>query len=62
MWAVFKDRKQVSKSHSTKHAALTEAMEMGAAVTGSSDFPDHEPIVRTVSLVQGVEIKEIGDV
>lgn len=60
MFALFKDGEQVSKAHSTKFAAVIEAIEKGLATRSDHDFPDTAPSVHTVALAEGVEIREIG--
>ena len=48
-FALFKDDKQISKAHSTREAAETEAFEVGAVVT----------MGRSVMLAKGYEIREM---
>lgn len=60
MFALFKNWKQVSKARSTRGAVLIEAMQSGAAVCASADFPgDLRGIAQTVSLPEGYEIREV---
>lgn len=38
MWALFRNGKQISKSHSSPIAAATEAYELGVVIQWSGDF------------------------
>ena len=60
-YALFKGGKQMSKAHSTKGAALIEAYERKVVVSSCSDFPDHEPMKSSKELLDGYEIREVGD-
>jgi len=55
-YAVFKDGKQASKSHSTREAVWVEAYEMGAVVEGSTDFG---PLNYWRHLADGYTIEEV---
>lgn len=52
MYALFKDGKQISKSHSSPIAAATEAYELGAVIEWSGDFRPGSGIV----LADGYEV------
>ena len=53
-WALFKNGQQISKAHSTKIAAATEAYEHGAVMRWTGDFTPGSGIM----LASGYEVKE----
>lgn len=57
-YALFKDGKQISKWHSTYHAAIIEAYEHGAIVTSYKDFLSEKGKFETTVMANGYEIKE----
>lgn len=56
-YALFKDGKQISKTHSTKEAALVEAFEARAIVKGAWDFHPKDGFDNT--LCAGYEIRVV---
>jgi len=58
MYALFHDGIQISKSHSTKEAAMVEAYEHGAVVDYGADFIGDKS---GRCLIDGFKIREIDE-
>lgn len=59
MWALFKGEEQISKSHSTRWAAMAEAYERGVVAKGSiGDFEGDPDLSNEKFLFGGYSIKE----
>ena len=59
-YALFHNGRQISKAHSTRNAAVIEAIERKLAIWGSGDFLG-DVGVSTVALPEGYDIKEVQE-